>query len=381
MMGDAVCQVGQPLDRAVGALHDRQACAWTAGTSSVRASSGRARIRRSIGSISAAGASIASRRRRERTQSGRRPIFRPRSVCAQRGGFIVGLRRRVCFWSPGGSFQTIAVPEPDLPDNRLNEGRVAPDGSFWVGTMQDNLTDDGKAEGPMTRDSGAYYRIGCRSRGEAADAAGTTGSPTRWRGCPTAASSRRTRRRTRSMPSTTMPRTMRIANRRDFSIGFDRGLPDGSCLDAEGYLWNCRVVGGACVVRFAPDGSVDRVVGAPVHLADQLRLRRAGPHHPVRDFRPLHDESRPPGAQSTGGRPLCSRDRDCRSSGAAFRRLRRCVERRGRQRRRASRLTRRGGAARCSASASPGRGTGRRACRCSPSRNWENMSLNGADAR
>ena len=31
----------------------------------------------------------------------------------------------------------------------------------------------------------------------------------------------------------------------------------------EGYLWNCRVVGGACVVRFAPDGSVDRVMDLP----------------------------------------------------------------------------------------------------------------------
>ena len=67
--------------------------------------------------------------------------------------------------------ETIAVPEPDLPDNRLNEGRVAPDGSFWVGTMQDNLTDEGKPK-PMTRDSGAYYRIGADLARETADAAG-----------------------------------------------------------------------------------------------------------------------------------------------------------------------------------------------------------------
>ena len=31
----------------------------------------------------------------------------------------------------------------DLPDNRLNEGRVGPDGAFWVGTMQNNLNPDG----------------------------------------------------------------------------------------------------------------------------------------------------------------------------------------------------------------------------------------------
>ena len=60
---------------------------------------------------------------------------------------------------PGRFIQTIAITEPDLPDNRLNEGRVAPDGSFWVGTMQDNISDAGKPK-PMKRDSGAYYRIG-----------------------------------------------------------------------------------------------------------------------------------------------------------------------------------------------------------------------------
>src|SRR5690348_7228737 len=51
----------------------------------------------------------------------------------QGGGFVVGLRQRVTLWEPDGPFETLAVPEPDLPGNRLNEGCVAPDGSFWVG--------------------------------------------------------------------------------------------------------------------------------------------------------------------------------------------------------------------------------------------------------
>jgi sugar lactone lactonase YvrE len=54
-----------------------------------------------------------------------------------------------------------------------------------------------------------------------------------------------------------------ISNRRDFAIGFPRGFPDGSCRDAEGFVWNCRVAGGACLARFAPDESVDRVVELP----------------------------------------------------------------------------------------------------------------------
>jgi sugar lactone lactonase YvrE len=54
-----------------------------------------------------------------------------------------------------------------------------------------------------------------------------------------------------------------ISNQRPFLCEFSRGLPDGSCVDAQGYLWNCRYQGG-CVVRVAPDGTIDRVIDMPV---------------------------------------------------------------------------------------------------------------------
>ena len=54
-----------------------------------------------------------------------------------------------------------------------------------------------------------------------------------------------------------------IANERVFFANFERGLPDGSAMDADGYLWNCRYYGG-CIVRVAPDGKIDRVVEMPV---------------------------------------------------------------------------------------------------------------------
>src|ERR1700748_2100292 len=44
------------------------------------------------------------------------------------GGAIVGLRDRVVLWDYAEDFRTLAVVEPDLQDNRLNEGCVGPDG-------------------------------------------------------------------------------------------------------------------------------------------------------------------------------------------------------------------------------------------------------------
>ena len=54
-----------------------------------------------------------------------------------------------------------------------------------------------------------------------------------------------------------------IRGEEPFFRGFERGLPDGSAMDTEGYLWNCRYDGG-CLVRIAPTGNIDRVIELPV---------------------------------------------------------------------------------------------------------------------
>jgi L-arabinonolactonase len=45
--------------------------------------------------------------------------------------------------------------------------------------------------------------------------------------------------------------------------GHLRGYPDGATVDAEGCVWSVEVYGGR-LVRFAPDGTIDRLVGMPV---------------------------------------------------------------------------------------------------------------------
>ena len=42
-----------------------------------------------------------------------------------------------------------------------------------------------------------------------------------------------------------------------------RGVPDGSYLDTEGFIWNCRVVGGACVVMMDFNRNINRVIELP----------------------------------------------------------------------------------------------------------------------
>ena len=53
-----------------------------------------------------------------------------------------------------------------------------------------------------------------------------------------------------------------ISNERPFFVGFERGLPDGSAVDRDGFVWNARY-GGGCVVRLSPEGEIDRIVEVP----------------------------------------------------------------------------------------------------------------------
>ena len=55
----------------------------------------------------------------------------------------------------------------------------------------------------------------------------------------------------------------RLGERRVFSDEKLPGYCDGSAIDADGYLWNARFAG-ACLIRFAPDGRVDRRLELPV---------------------------------------------------------------------------------------------------------------------
>ena len=55
-----------------------------------------------------------------------------------------------------------------------------------------------------------------------------------------------------------------VTNKREFATSAeDQGFYDGSTVDAEGCVWNAMVIGGE-LIRYAPDGSVERRIGMPV---------------------------------------------------------------------------------------------------------------------
>ena len=60
------------------------------------------------------------------------------------------------------------------------------------------------------------------------------------------------------------PATGHVSNRRVFAtVEHSAGTPDGSTVDAEGYLWSTHW-GGWRIRRYAPDGSLDREIEMPV---------------------------------------------------------------------------------------------------------------------
>jgi len=52
---------------------------------------------------------------------------------------IIALAKQIILWDPDTDrIQTICSIETDLPQTRLNDGKVGPDGCFWVGSMHDS---------------------------------------------------------------------------------------------------------------------------------------------------------------------------------------------------------------------------------------------------
>lgn len=171
------------------------------------------------------------------------------------GRLVVALRHRVVLFDPRSrqvDDLTGAVVEPVT--NRMNDGKVGPDGAFWVGSMDENtprqptgalyrVTPDGrierKAEGYAVSNGLAWSPDG-RTMYHSDSTAGLIEA---WDFDPTTGS---------------MSHHRRLA-----TLTSEAGRPDGAATDVGGNYWSAGPSAG-CINRFSPAGALLERIPFPV---------------------------------------------------------------------------------------------------------------------
>ena len=151
-----------------------------------------------------------------------------------------------------GAMTPFATVERDI-DSRLNDGRVDARGRLWIGTMDNQLH----------RPNGSLYRVDpdggfTKIIGETIVSNGVAFAPDGGTLYFTDT------RRHLSWAFDLDPDDGTVTTRRvfaDYSASDER--PDGACVDVDGCLWQAFFAGGR-IVRYRPDGVIDRTIAVPV---------------------------------------------------------------------------------------------------------------------
>jgi L-arabinonolactonase len=173
----------------------------------------------------------------------------------RRGGAVLSLQTGFHFLDfKTGDCSLIVDPEPDKPTTRLNDGKVDKRGRFVAGSM------DTMEEGP----SGSLYRLDPDLSLHKLDQGIVVSNGPCW------SPDGRILYFADSWSGEIWAYdydldTGNVANRRTFTRirTPGGGAADGSTVDVDGFLWNAQVYDGQ-LVRYAPDGKVDRVIEMPV---------------------------------------------------------------------------------------------------------------------
>jgi sugar lactone lactonase YvrE len=138
-------------------------------------------------------------------------------------------------------------------DNRLNDGRVDPRGRFWVGTMDNQLH----------RPAGSLFRIGADGYAALIDRDVVVSNGIAFSPDGKTLHFTDTRRHVSWVYDLDLDEGA-VTNRRVFADHRATGeRPDGACVDVDGCVW-MAFFAGSRIVRYRPDGAVDRVVPMPV---------------------------------------------------------------------------------------------------------------------
>jgi L-arabinonolactonase len=181
------------------------------------------------------------------------------SCFAPRGngnGLVVAFATGFALYDPTTQIrEDIVTFEPDQPDTRLNDGRTDRQGRLIAGGFDEKgggrlISSVVRLDSDLTVTT-LFSEVGCAN--------GICFSP-----------DGRTLYFADSMRAEIWafgydPDSGRVGEKRVVAMlkGNRPGIPDGSCIDAEGCIWNAEWDGSA-VVRWTPDGRIDRVVDLPV---------------------------------------------------------------------------------------------------------------------
>lgn len=173
------------------------------------------------------------------------------------GGLVVALKSGFGLFDPAlGKLEIIADAEADKLDNRFNDGRCDREGRFFAGSL--TYSEDEPV--------GCLWRLDVDRKAVPVLNGITISNGLCW--SPDGAIMYHVDTPTREIRAydydqeAGVPVNPRVLVETDP----DGGWPDGSITDSEGCIWNAEW-DGARVVRYTPDGKVDRVVGVPARRA------------------------------------------------------------------------------------------------------------------
>ena len=176
--------------------------------------------------------------------------FAPRAA----GGLIVAYSDRVVLFDPETKKETlVTLFEPENPETRLNDGRTDRQGRLVVGGMNEV---SGKPDSSVISIDGNLKvqtlidQISCANSICFSPAGNTMFFAD-------------TPDREILVFDYEKDRGTLTNKRLHASFKQEPGLPDGSCVDAEGGVWNAEWEGHR-VVRVAPNGTIDHVIDVPV---------------------------------------------------------------------------------------------------------------------
>ena len=164
------------------------------------------------------------------------------------------------FNTSNAKFESVVTIEDEQTLTRSNDGASDAYGRFWFGTMQNNFDNNGNGI-PIKDNIGKLYKVDINKKISIIEEG--LGIPNTFVWSPD---------NNNFYFSDTLKGTIlsynfelengELSNKKELA-SFNRGHPDGSTIDTDGCIWNCRW-GGSCIVRFTPNGQVDQIIEMPV---------------------------------------------------------------------------------------------------------------------